>query len=502
MAGIKSLAKDTALYGLSSIVGRFLNWMLVPLYTNMFPVAEYGVVTFVYSVVALVMVILTYGMETGFFRFANHEKWSDPMEVYSTSMMSLAASSTTFMLLVALFINPVSQWMECAGHPSYVLLMACCVGMDAFMTIPYSYIRFRKRPMRFALLKLVNIGINIGLNLFFIVLCPWLLKHAPGTVSSFYDPSYGIGYIFLSNFMASAINLIMLWPELHGFKWRFTATLWKQMLVYSMPLLVLGVAGTLNQTIGTILYPHLVKDPAEAMYGLGIYGANYKIGIVLLIFLQAFRFAYEPFIFSRSKESGGNKLQAYRDAMKYFCIFALFIFLGVMYYIDIIRYVIPPRYFSGLKIVPLIMLGEFFFGIFFNLSIWYKLTDRTVWGAYLSLTGLAVTVALNVLLVPKIGYVGCAVAALCCYTVMMLASYFAGQRFYPIGYPVKRILSYFGFAAALYAAGVWLLPMFGLHEAANGLIRALLLAVYVGTAIKIEKINPVAEIKGVLHRRS
>ena len=250
MAGIKSLAKDTALYGLSSIVGRFLNWMLVPLYTNMFPVAEYGVVTFVYSVVALVMVILTYGMETGFFRFANHEKWSDPMEVYSTSMMSLAASSTTFMLLVALFINPVSQWMECAGHPSYVLLMACCVGMDAFMTIPYSYIRFRKRPMRFALLKLVNIGINIGLNLFFIVLCPWLLKHAPGTVSSFYDPSYGIGYIFLSNFMASAINLIMLWPELHGFKWRFTATLWKQMLVYSMPLLVLGVAGTLNQTIG------------------------------------------------------------------------------------------------------------------------------------------------------------------------------------------------------------------------------------------------------------
>ena len=241
MAGIKSLAKDTALYGLSSIVGRFLNWMLVPLYTNMFPVAEYGVVTFVYSVVALVMVILTYGMETGFFRFANHEKWSDPMEVYTTSMMSLAASSTTFMLLVALFINPVSQWMECAGHPSYVLLMACCVGMDAFMTIPYSYIRFRKRPMRFALLKLVNIGINIGLNLFFIVLCPWLLKHAPGTVSSFYDPSYGIGYIFLSNFMASAINLIMLWPELHGFKWRFTATLWKQMLIYSMPLLVLAV---------------------------------------------------------------------------------------------------------------------------------------------------------------------------------------------------------------------------------------------------------------------
>ncbi len=501
MAGIKSLAKDTAIYGLSSIVGRFLNWMLVPLYTNMFPVAEYGVVTFVYSVVALVMVILTYGMETGFFRFANHEKWKDPMEVYSTSMMSLAASSATFVLLVAVFINPVSVWMECAGHPSYVLLMAACVGMDAFMTIPYSYLRFRKRPMRFAVLKLVNIGINIGLNLFFIVLCPWLLEHAPGLVSSFYNPSYGIGYIFLSNFIASAINLLKLWPELHGFKWKFTPVLWKQMLSYSLPLLVLGIAGTLNQTIGTILYPHLVKDPAEAMYGLGIYGANYKIGIVLLIFLQAFRFAYEPFIFSRSKEAGEHKLQAYRDAMKYFCIFALFIFLGVMYYLDIIRYFISPRYFSGLKIVPLIMLGEFFFGIFFNLSIWYKLTDRTVWSAYLSLTGLAVTVALNVLLVPHIGYVGCAVAALCCYTVMMLASYFAGQKIYPIGYPVKRILSYFCFAAVLYAAGVWLLPLLGLHGFINGLIRFVLLGVYVATVIKIEKINPMAEIRSALNHR-
>ena len=297
MAGIKSLAKDTAIYGLSSIVGRFLNWMLVPLYTIMFPVSEYGVVTFVYAVVALAMVVLTYGMETGFFRFANHERWSDPMEVYSTSLLSLAVSSTAFFALICVFIEPVTRAMECEGHPSYVLIMALCVAIDAFTSIPFSYLRFRKRPMRFALLKLVNIGLNIGLNLFFILLCPLLLEHAPATVEWFYRPDFGIGYIFLANLLASAVTLVMILPELRGFRWRFNGKLWREMLRYSAPLLVLGVAGIMNQTVDKLMYPSLVSDPDEAMYGLGIYGANYKIGILLLVFLQAFRFAYEPFIF-------------------------------------------------------------------------------------------------------------------------------------------------------------------------------------------------------------
>ncbi len=489
MAGIKSLAKDTAIYGLSSIVGRFLNWMLVPLYTIMFPVAEYGVVTFVYSVVALAMVILTYGMETGFFRFANHERWTDPMEVYSTSLISLAVSSTAFVALVLAFLGPVTVAMECDGHPSYVVIMALCVAMDAFMAIPYSYLRFRKRPMRFALLKLVNIGLNIGLNLFFILLCPWLMEHAPATVGWFYDPTFGIGYVFLANLIASAVNLLMLIPDLGGFRWRFNGTLWREMLRYSAPLLVLGVAGIMNQTIDKILYPHLVSDPDEAMYGLGIYGANYKIGILLLVFLQAFRFAYEPFIFSRSKEAGEGKMQAYRDAMKYFVVFALFIFLGVMYYLDIIKYFISPRYFSGLKVVPLIMLGELFFGIFYNLSVWYKLTDRTVWGMWFSLFGLGVTLLLNFALVPRFGYMGCATAALCSYGAMMLASYFVGQRKYPIDYSVGRICGYFGIAALLYAAGVWALPALGLHSIVNAAVRLCLLGVFVLVFVKIERIN-------------
>lgn len=479
MSGVKSLAKDTAIYGISSIVGRFLNWLLVPLYTITFAVAEYGVVTFVYSVVALAMVVLTYGMETGFFRFANHERWKDPMEVYSTCLVSLAVSSTAFVLVVLSMLGHATHWMECDGHPSYVVLMAVCVAMDAFMTIPYSYLRFRKRPLRFATLRLINIGVNIGLNLFFILLCPWLMKHAPAAVDWFYDSSYGIGYIFLANLIASAVNLVLMVPELRGFPVKFNSALWREMIRYSAPLLVLGVAGVMNQTIDKILYPHLVADPAEAMYGLGIYGANYKLGILLLVFLQAFRFAYEPFIFSRSKETGEDKKAAYRDSMCYFVAFSLLIFLGVMFYLDIIRYFISPRYFSGLGVVPLIMLGELFFGIFYNLSVWYKITDRTQWGAWFSIFGLAVTVALNVLLVPRIGYMGCAVAALCCYFLMMAASYFVGRRYYDVGYPIGELAYYFVLAAVLYAVGVWLLPVAQLPTAVNALVRLVLLAVFV-----------------------
>ena len=486
MAGVKSLAKDTAVYGLSSIVGRFLNWMLVPLYTHCFAVDDYGIVTYVYSVVALAMVVLTYGMETGFFRFANHERWNDPMEVYSTALISLTGSSVVFVAATLAFLNPVSVWMECASHPEYVAIMAVCVALDAVLTMPYSYLRFRGRAMRFAIIRLVNIGVNIGLNLFFILLCPWLMEHVPGSVEWFYRPEFGIGYIFLANLIASAVNIAMMIPELCGFRWRFNARLWREMLRYSLPLLVLGVAGIMNQTIDKILFPYLVADKADAMAQLGVYGANYKIAIVMVMFIQAFRFAYEPFIFARSKEQGESRTAAYSDAMKYFVLFALLIFLGVMYYLDILRYFISPRYFSGLRVVPVVMIAELCFGVFFNLSLWYKLTDRTMWGAWFSLLGLAVTVALNVALVPRIGYMGCAYAALASYGVMMLASYFTGRHYYPIAYPVRRILAYCAAAAVLYFMGVDCLA--GVQQPVAGLVRAVLLMAYVGAIVKFEKI--------------
>ncbi len=494
MAGIRSLFKDTAVYGVSSILGRFLNWCLVPLYTIMFPAEEYGIVTYIYSFVALALIILTYGMETGFFRFANHERYRDAMEVYSTALVSLAVSSTAFIVAVLVWLQPISDALDCGGHEIYVAMMAVTVGLDAFTSLPFSYLRYRKRPVRFATLRLVNIGLNIGLNLFFILLCPWLWNHAPGWIAWFYDPDFGIGYIFLSNLITSVLNLLLLIPELRGFRYRFNGKLWREMIAYSFPLLVLGVAGIMNQTIDKIMFPYLYPTHDQAMAELGIYGANYKIAIVMVMFIQAFRFAYEPFIFARSRERGEDKKQSYSDAMKYFVIFAMVIFLGVMFYLDILRHFISSKYFAGLKVVPVVMIAEFFFGVFYNLSVWYKVTDRTQWGTWFSLTGLAVTVVLNIALVPVMGYMGCAIAAVCCYGVMMVASYVVGQRFYPIDYKPGRLGFYFLLAMGFY--GLALVTAIPGHEWLTMGLRTPLLLIYIWIVFRREGITLRSLVRG------
>ena len=440
MAGIKSLAKDTAVYGLSSIIGRFLNWCLVPLYTQMFPPGEYGEVIYIYTLVALALIVLTYGMETGFFRFANHEKYKDPMEVYSTALISLSVTSITFIALVAIFLSPISLTFHCANHESYIMMMAIAVALDAFTALPFSYLRYAKRPMRFAGLRLINIGANIALNLFFILICPWLWKQAPGWIAWFYDPDFGIGYIFLANLITSALNLLLLLPELKGFKWKFNPALWREMIGYSAPLLVLGLAGIMNQNIYSILMPLLYPDKANAMTQVGIYGANYKIGIVMEVF-----------------------------------------------YLDILRHFIASTYFSGLKVVPIVMIAELFFGISFNLSLWYKLTDRTAWGMWLSLFGLAMTIGLNVLLVPHYGYMGCAWAAFGCYGSMMAASYILGRIYYPINYNLPKLSFYFISAIAL-----WFFSEIIAIEAKpwiNMLVRTPLLLAYIYMALRMEKVQ-------------
>lgn len=481
MAGVKSLAKDTAIYGVSSIVGRFLNWCLVPLYTRLFPEDMYGVVTYVYSIVALTLIILTYGMETGFFRFANHERYSNPDEVYSTSLTSLGFTSTLFFALVLLFLEPVSRAMECGGHESYVWMMALAVAIDAYSCIPFAYLRYKKRPVRFAMLKLVNIGLNIVLNIFFLLICPWLMRVAPGWVEWFYVADLGIGYIFLSNLIASAVTLLMLLPDIVRIPLKFNGRLLREMLAYSFPLLVLGIAGIMNQTLDKILYPVLATS--DAMAGLGIYGANYKIAIVMVMFIQAFRFAYEPFIFARDTAKGGNKDKAYSGAMTWFVIFGLFIFLGVMFFLPVLKYFISPAYFEGLKVVPVVMMAELFFGIFFNLSLWYKITDRTIWGTWFSLMGLVVTLALNIAFVPAYGYMACAWAAFCCYGLMMVASYLVGRVKHPVGYDIPRLLFYFAAAMALW--GISALTATG-SDVIDFPTRVLLLAVYGGVVYVAE----------------
>ena len=485
MGAIKSLAKDTMVYGLSSIVGRFLNWLLVPLYTNIFSESQYGVVTYISAITALVLLILIYGMETGFFRFANHDRYKDPLEVYSTTLISLAVTSSVFFIGVMCFLPQVSDALHCAGHPSYIWLMAAVLALDAFTAIPFCYLRYRHRPLRFASLKLVSIALNIGSNLFFLLLCPWLQKQFPDMMTWF-DMSYGVGYVFLSNFISSVVVMLLLIPDLRGFRWRFNLQLWREMVVYSLPLLILGIAGIMNQTIDKILLPQLVADKAEAMAEVGIYGANQKIAIVMVMFIQAFRFAYEPFIFAQNKQKGASKLHAYSEAMKYFVIFSMIIFLAVMFYLPIIRHLIAPDYYSGLKVVPIVMIAEFFFGVFFNLSLWYKITDKTVWGTWFSLLGLVVTLSLNFLLVPCMGYMGCAVASLCCYGVMMVASWGVGRVKHPIPYPTARLVAYFISTMLLY--GLSLLIATG-NEWIDMGIRTVILVIFLFAVARIEHLS-------------
>lgn len=476
--------RDTAIYGLSSIVGRFLNWCLVPIYTYYFSTEDYGIVTNLYAYVALVLIILIYGMETGFFRFANHDRWSNPGQVYTTTLTSVGFTSMLFIVAGCLLSPTLARFTDCAAHPSYIWMMVVAVGVDAYTSIPFAYLRYRKRPMRFATLKIVNISLNIGLNLFFIVACPMIWRSCPEAIGWFYDPTFGIGYIFLSNLISSVAVLVLLVPEIMAEGYDFNMQLLRQMLRYSYPILLMGIAGIMNQTIDKILYPILVPDTQRALAELGVYGANYKIAIVMVMFIQAFRFAYEPFVFSKAREEQGEaRSRAYVDAMTWFVVFAMFIFLGVMFYLPALRYFISPEYFAGLSVVPIVMMAEFFFGVFFNLSLWYKITDKTIWGTWFSLLGLVVTLVLNILFVPRYGYMACAWAAFCCYFVMMAASYAVGRVKSPIPYKVGRVVLYVAVAMALW--GVSAITATG-HNVYDFATRFLLLGVYLGVVFMLE----------------
>ncbi len=460
MSVIKSLAKETAVYGLSSIVGRFLNWCLVPLYVYMFPPHEYGIVSYLYSYMAVALVILNYGMETGFFRFANKE--SDPQRVYTTTLLTVGGTSLLFIILLSIFITPVSSWILLPNHRLYVWLLGTIVALDAFSNIPFAYLRFRRKAYRFAGIKIVNVTINIGLNIFFLLCCPWLERHAPSTISWFYKPmggqAFGIGWIFVANMISTIVVLLLLLPQILRRCYAFSVPLLRKMLHYSWPLLILGVAGILSQNMGQIVIPYLFPSHPEAARSMvGIYGANIKIAIVMVMFTQAFRYAYEPFIFAQARREGEDNKQAYADAMKYFIIFGLWIFLGVMYYLPVLKYFVSSAYWPGLDVVPVMMMAELFFGVFFNLSLWYKLTDKTVWGMYFSLICFVLMLALNIWLVPAIGapngYMGSAWAAFISYFAVMILSYFVGRRHYPIAYPIRRIALYTGLALLLWGVG-------------------------------------------------
>ena len=439
MANLKSVVKDTAIYGLSSIVGRFLNYLLVPLYTAKLSAASggYGVITNVYAYTALLMVILTYGMETTFFRYVNKEG-ENPDKVYSTTMISVASTSLLFVLLVLLFLQPISSFMGYADHSSYIWVMAVTVAVDAFACIPFAYLRYKKRPMKFAILKLANIMMTILLNLFFFLLLPVWTGNG-GLVDA--------GYAFYINLFCSVALLFFLLKEITAVPFDFDKALLRRMLSYSWPILVLGVAGILNQTADKILFPYIYQG-TDAHSQLGIYGAASKIAMIMAMITQAFRYAYEPFVFGNNNDKDSRN--TYAKAMKFFIIFTLLAFLVVMAYIDLLKYIIGRDYWEGLKVVPVVMAAEIMMGIYFNLSFWYKLIDKTIWGAWFSGIGCVVLITVNVLFVPRYGYMACAWAGFMGYASAMTISYLVGQKKYPINYPLKEIVLYVALAAVLY----------------------------------------------------
>ncbi len=438
-SGMKSLAKDTAIYGLSSIVGRFLNYLLVPLYTAKISAESggYGVITNMYAYTALLLVLLTYGMETTFFRFANKEG-ENGRHVYSTVLALVGTTSLLFIAMVLVFIHPLSELMGYADHPAYVWTMFVTVAIDAFQCIPFAYLRYKKRPIKFAALKLLFITLNILLNLgYYVVL-----------------GGHDVGYAFYINLACTAAITFCFFSELkEGFcadrpSWHEAKLLVGRMLRYSWPILVLGIAGILNQTADKILFPYIYKgDNAHAQ--LGIYGAASKIAMIMAMITQAFRYAYEPFVFGKAKDKDSRA--TYAAAMKYFLIFTLLAFLVVMGYIDVLRHIIGRDYWDGLRVVPIVMAAEILMGVYFNLSFWYKLIDRTIWGAWFSGIGCAVLIAVNVIFVPQYGYIACAWAGFAGYGTAMLLSYFVGQKYYPIAYPLKSIGVYVLITAIFFA---------------------------------------------------
>ena len=434
MANLKSLAKDTAIYGLSSIVGRFLNYLLVPLYTHYMPKdsGDYGISTNVYAYTALILVLLTFGMETTLFRFANDDRYKSDT-VFSTTMAVVGSLTAVFLLLIFGFIGPISGTLGYKEHPDYLLMMAVVVALDALQAIPFSYLRFQKRAIRFASLKMLFIILNIGLNLLYFVVL--------GKTSVF--------YVFFINLLCTGFITFFFLPDLFRIQWRFDGSLLRHMLSYSWPILILGIAGILNQVADKIIFPLVYPDEVDANVQLGIYGSCVKIAMIMAMITQAFRYAYEPIVFAKSKDA--DKTEYYAAAMKYFLIFTLLAFLCVVGWMPVLQYIIGEDYREGLGVVPIVMAAEIMMGVYFNLSFWYKLIDKTIYGAWFSLTGCIVLFAVNILLIPEYSYWACAWGGVAGYGTAMVLSYIVGQKKNPIPYPMKDIAIYVFITAFLTA---------------------------------------------------
>jgi O-antigen/teichoic acid export membrane protein len=455
LSHVKKLAGQTAVYGLSSIIGRLLNYLLTPLLVRVFSPGEYGINTEFYAYVSFFIILFTYGMETAYFRFVTSGK--DPQKVFNTSLISIISTSVIISGSLIFFSDSIADKIQYHDHPEYISWFALILGMDAISSIPFSELRVKNKPFLFAGIKLINIACNIFLTLFFVVGCPYILANdqwafLQSFVQSIYNPSIGIGYIFIANLLSSAISLLLLLPIMLKLEFSFDFSLWKEMLKYSLPMLIVGFAGMINETMDRILLKfYLPLSPEKAMVQLGIYGACYKLSLIMTLFVQAYRMAAEPYFFSQAQNKDSKEV--YAVTMKYFVITCSFIFLFVMVYLDIFKYFVGKEgsvFHQGLQIVPLLLLANLCLGIYYNLSIWYKISNKTVFGAIIGLGGAAITLLLNITLIPVYGFIGSAWATLICYASMMFASFIWGKKYYPVSYPILRLSIYIGLALFLY----------------------------------------------------
>jgi len=502
---IKKLASQTAIYGLSSIVGRLANYLLLtPLYTDsdIFSKEQFGVVTNTYAWVAVSIIFFTYGLETGYFRFAS-KKGYNQRKVFSTSLISVLSTALLFVGTILLYSKEIAATIGYPDHGEYIEYLAIIIGLDAVASIPFAKLRLDEKPIRFAIIRLVNLGVNIGLNFFFYIICPWYIETynydtINSVIYSFYDPSVGVGYVFVSNLIASLITFILLGPQILKHTWKFDVKLWKELIKYCWPLLVVGLAGSLNQHFDKLIIKYLVPGGLGDSE-TGIYGAIYKLSIFIILFIQAFQYAAEPFFFNQAKEKDSRKI--YAKILKYFTILTSAAFLAILLYIDLVKqFIRSAEYYEGLYVLPWLLMSAVFYGIYYNLSFWYKLSGKTYFGAIISGIGSILTLVGNIILIPYFeainpgnGYFGAAITTFFCFLIMSVISYLLGQKYYPVKYEVGKILGYLVLAFILFLTSYFLIS--DLNLTVKLCLNTLILLGYIGIAYIFEKSKKQKPIK-------
>jgi len=435
------------IYGLGTIIPRFLHYaVMTPFYTRIFiNTGDYGIITEMYAWIVLLLVILTYGMETGFFRFSQKTD-EDPEKVYSTALISLMITSVLFVIAVNIFIRPVASLMKYPENTGYIRMFAGIVAIDAFTAIPFARLRKENKPLMFSLIKLLNVFVTISLVVFLLKIAPALWERSDGWFRRIYNPDYKVGYVFTANLISSSVTMLILLPVILRVSLTFSSLLWYRMVAYSFPLLLAGLSGTINDVLDKVILRRMIGE-AEGLKVLGIYGAAYKIGVLMALFIQMFRFAAEPFFFERARDADAKETYAF--VMKYFVLIMLVIFLVINLYLSVIQNIVPVHYQEAMAVVPIISMAYLLYGIYVNHSIWYKINDLTVYAVYISATGVIITVLINILLIPVYGYMASAWAHVAAYGAMILMSFLLARKYYRVEYNVTRYIPYFMIAIGM-----------------------------------------------------